>query len=138
LVVAEQDMGIGEKGKVSATLTQLTKDYQTNMKALREATLKAGKFAWQMLWTGGAADSIGGTGLGPLVSKNGCATTMRARCAADSPSQKRAMAYGMSGQPHTRSADLLQVRRRLRLRRQNADRERRGRLPYLTYLPVSI
>ena len=41
-------MGIGQEGKVSATLTQLTKDYQANMKALREATLKAGKFAWQV------------------------------------------------------------------------------------------
>jgi len=42
------DMGIGQEGKASATLTQLTKDYQANMKALREATLKAGKFAWQV------------------------------------------------------------------------------------------
>lgn len=42
------DMGIGQQGKVSPTLTQLTKDYQANMKALREATLKAGKFAWQV------------------------------------------------------------------------------------------
>eukprot|EP01043_Picozoa_sp_COSAG02_P026246 COSAG02_NODE_1506_length_12232_cov_420.616088_9_plen_188_part_00 len=42
------DMGIGQEGKVSPTLTQLTKDYQANMKALREATLKAGKFAWQV------------------------------------------------------------------------------------------
>jgi hypothetical protein len=68
----------------------------------------------QMLWTGGAADSIGGTGLGPLVTKGAsCATTMRTLCAADSPSQKRAMGYGMSGQPHTRSADLLQVRPKL-------------------------
>lgn len=41
-------MGIGKEGTVSPTLTQLTKDYQTNMKALREATLAAGKFAWQV------------------------------------------------------------------------------------------
>ena len=103
-------MGIGQEGKASATLTKLTKDYQANMKALREATLAAGKFAWQMLWTGGAPDSIGGTGLHPLVGKGaGCATTMRAMCSATSPSQTRAMGYGMSGQPHTRSADLLQV-----------------------------
>ena len=38
-------MGIGQEGKASPVLTQLTKDYQANMKALREATLKAGKFA---------------------------------------------------------------------------------------------
>ena len=32
----------------------------------------------QMLWTGGAADSIGGTGLSTLVRKQGCAETLRA------------------------------------------------------------
>jgi hypothetical protein len=64
--------------------------------------------AWQMLWTGGASDSIGGTGLHPLVGKSGCAATMRSMCAAKSTPQMRAMAYGMSGQPHTRSTDLLQ------------------------------
>ena len=63
-----------------------------------------------MLWTGGAPDSIGGTGLHPLVGKEGCAAQMRTLCAADSPSQTRAMAYGMSGHSSTRSADLLQVR----------------------------
>ena len=30
------------------------------------------------------------------------------RCNASSPAQTRAMAYGMSGQPATRSADLIQ------------------------------
>ena len=37
---------------------QLTKDYQKNMAALRNATLEAGKFAWQMLWTGGAGKMV--------------------------------------------------------------------------------
>lgn len=64
----------------------------------------------QMLWTGGEADSIGGTGLHPLVDAEGCAAQMRTLCAADSPSQTRAMAYGMSGRSNTRSPDLLQVR----------------------------
>jgi hypothetical protein len=61
-----------------------------------------------VLWTGGASDSIGGTGLHPLVSKGSCATAMRSLCDAKSPSQTRAMGYGMSGQPHSRSADLMQ------------------------------
>ena len=72
-------------------LTQMTVDYQKNMKALREAALNAGKFvsmlqywmfpmvrlsqgapviciaqAWQMLWTGGDEDSIGGGSTAPL------------------------------------------------------------------------
>ena len=53
--------------------------------ALRTATLNAGKFAWQMLWTGGAPDSIGGTGLGPLVGKASCAANLRAMCDKNSP-----------------------------------------------------
>ena len=51
-----QDMGLAINGP---ELQQLTKDYQANMAALRNATLAAGKFAWQMLWSGGDPDSIG-------------------------------------------------------------------------------
>ena len=107
-----QDMGfkcpLGDEKCNDPRLVQLTKDYQKNMAALRNATLEAGKFAWQMLWTGGAEDSIGGTGLHPLVSKGSCATAIRSMCTATSPAQTRAMGYGMSGQPNTRSADLMQ------------------------------
>ena len=80
------------------------------MAALREAVLNAGKFSWQMLWTGGAADNIGGTGLGPLVSKGStCASTLRSFCNSSSPPQTRAMAYGLSGgDPAIPSAELLQ------------------------------
>jgi hypothetical protein len=35
--------------------------WETNMAALQAHTLGLGKFAWQMLWTGGAADSTGNT-----------------------------------------------------------------------------
>lgn len=84
-----QDMGL-----TSADLAQLTSDYEDNMAALRNATLEAGKFAWQMLWTGGSDTNIGGTGLGPLVQKGSCAATLRSLCTADSPAQTRAMAYG--------------------------------------------
>jgi hypothetical protein len=77
-------------------LVQLTKDYQANMAALRNATLNAGKFAWQMLWTGGADDAIGGTGIGPQVRKATCASDLRKLCSATSPAQTRAMAYGFN------------------------------------------
>lgn len=86
-----EDMGLSK-----ADLAQLTVDYQANMQALQKATLAAGKFAWQMLWTGGAADNIGGTGLGPLVNKASCAADLRALCAKDNPAQTRAMAYGFT------------------------------------------
>jgi hypothetical protein len=73
-------------------LVKMTADYQTNMKALREACLKAGKFAWQMLWTGGAEDAIGGGSTKPLVTKENCAATLRSMCNMSSPAQTRAMA----------------------------------------------
>ena len=40
-----EDMGL-----TPADLTQLTVDYLGNMAALRAAVLKAGKFAWQVLY----------------------------------------------------------------------------------------
>ena len=86
-----QDMGL-----TTPDLVQLTRDYHANMAALRNATLAAGKFAWQMLWTGGADTNIGGTGLGPLVSQGSCAASLRSFCSADSPTQTRAMAYGFN------------------------------------------
>lgn len=85
-----EDMGL-----TKTDLLQLTKDYQKNMAALRNATINAGKFAWQMLWTGGPPDNIGGTGLRPLVRKSSCAEDLRSLCNASSPAQTRAMAYGL-------------------------------------------
>jgi ABC-type transport system involved in cytochrome bd biosynthesis fused ATPase/permease subunit len=73
-------------------LVQLTTDYQKNMQALREAALDAGKFAWQMLWTGGEPDGIGDGSLSPLVTVQNCATELRSMCRMDSPAQTRAMA----------------------------------------------
>ena len=64
-------------------LVQLTNDYQKNMQALREAALDAGKFAWQMLWTGGDPDGIGGGSLSPLVTTGGCAAQLRSMCRMD-------------------------------------------------------
>lgn len=51
-----QDMGFrcthGDRACNDPKLTRLTADWQQNMAALRNATLNAGKFAWQMLWSG--------------------------------------------------------------------------------------
>jgi len=106
------DMGFNcSKGDLQCTdprLAQLTADYQRNMAALRNATLNAGKFAWQMLWTGGAEDAIGWTSLSTLVTQDNCAAALRGMCSEHSPAQTRAMAYGMSGQPETRSPTLIE------------------------------
>ena len=88
-------------------LVQLTADYQKNMKALREAVLAAGKFAWQMLWTGGCETCIGGGSLQPLVTKTNCAPTLRDMCNMSSPAQTRAMAYGLNG-TSDKPSDLMQ------------------------------
>jgi hypothetical protein len=98
-----EDMGL-----TKSDLVQLTKDYEANMAALRNATLNAGKFAWQMLWTGGAPDNIGGTGLSPLVKKNTCAADLRSLCTATSPAQTRAMAYGLNTDDPAVLPDLKQ------------------------------
>jgi len=84
------DMGLVRH---SPEIIQLTKDYHANMEALRTATIQAGKFSWQMLWTGGAPDAIGGTCPRPLVNQPTCADNLRELCKPDSPSQTRAMMY---------------------------------------------
>lgn len=89
---ATADMGL-----TPADLAQLTAAYDANMAALRAATLAAGKFSWQMFWTGGAADAKGDTCPGPLVHQATCAADLRALCAADSPQQvNRTMMYAFS------------------------------------------
>jgi hypothetical protein len=100
-----EDMGFT---KGDPRLVQLTKDYQANMAVLRNATLTAGKFAWQMLWTGGADDSIGGTGLGPHVHKSTCASDLRQLCQATSPAQTRAMGYGFNTPDPKELPDLME------------------------------
>jgi len=77
-----EDMGL-----TTADLTQLTKDYLKNMQALRAAVLAAGKFVWQMLWTGGSDSSIGSTCPKPQVQQASCAANLRALCNATSAAQ---------------------------------------------------
>lgn len=93
-----EDMGLTQDD-----LNQLSKDYLANMAALRAAVLKAGKFAWQMLWTGGADDGIGSTCPRPPVQKASCAANLRQLCNASSAAQTRAMMYAFSpgGCDHT-------------------------------------
>ena len=40
---------------------KITNAYHANMDVLRSKTLEVGKFAWQLLWTGGDEKSVGGT-----------------------------------------------------------------------------
>lgn len=82
-----------DMGLTQADLNQLTDDYLENMSALRNATLAMGKFAWQMLWTGGATDNVGGTCPEPLVKQASCASDLRSLCNASSGAQTRAMMY---------------------------------------------
>lgn len=86
-----EDMGLSKDD-----LTGLTADYRRNMNALRNATLAAGKFSWQMLWTGGADNQIGTTGPQPLVTQGSCAADLRKLCNATSPAQTRGMMYAFS------------------------------------------
>ena len=48
------------------------------------------------LWTGGAANSKGGTCPTPIVTNTSCAMALRALCTATSPPQKRAMMYSFA------------------------------------------
>ena len=89
-----EDMGLSK-----SDLVQLTQDYQANMEKLRKATLAAGKFSWQMLWTGGADNNMGSTCPKPLVTQANCASALRQLCSATSPSQTRGMMYSFRSRP---------------------------------------
>ena len=92
---ATQDMGL-----TPADLQQLTASYTANMAAVRQRVLQAGKFSWQMLWTGGGTGDSdrGSTCPAPLVRADaaGCRADLARLCAADAPQQSRAMMYAFS------------------------------------------
>ena len=95
---------VNDTGMTAADLTSITAAYDHNMLALKNYTLAQGKFSWQMLWTGGAANGKGSTCPSPLVNNVSCATQLRALCTAASPAQTRTMMYafypgGCSGDP---------------------------------------
>eukprot|EP00037_Helgoeca_nana_P001449 m.26951 g.26951 ORF g.26951 m.26951 type:complete len:453 (+) comp11861_c0_seq1:244-1602(+) len=74
---------------------QITDSYHVNMDALRDRTLAAGKFAWQLLWTGGDETSVGGTCPHAIVEQQGCAAQLRSMCNETAPPQTRAMMYAL-------------------------------------------
>ena len=106
---ATEDMGLTKQD-----LQQLTDSYHANMAVLNATLLAAGKFSWQMLWTGGAPDSVGSTCPSPLVRKATCAADLRALCQASSPAQSRALMYGFA--PGERGGRLIPGRHRSRVR----------------------
>merc|ERR1711896_123931 len=62
-----------------------------------------------MLWTGGSADSVGGTCPTPIVQESTCAENLRSMCAADSLPQTRAMMYSFGpGGCHGDPSNLTQ------------------------------
>ena len=75
---------------------QITDAYHANMDKLREATLSAGKFAWQLLWTGGDELGVGNTCPHAIVSQKGCAAALRSLCNETAPPQTRAMMYALN------------------------------------------
>lgn len=79
-------------------LESITADYYKNMAALTNVTLSRGKFAWQLFYTGGPADSVGSTGPRPLVHAATCAADLRALCNATSPAQTRTLMYGFEAE----------------------------------------
>jgi hypothetical protein len=94
---------ISDMGLTPADLTQLTASYEATMAALRVRLLAGGRFSWQMLWTGGAADAVGQTCPSPLVRKATCAADLRALCAAGSPqyvNRTLMYAFGPGGCSH--------------------------------------
>ena len=81
---------------------KITNAYHANMDVLRSKTLEVGKFAWQLLWTGGDEKSVGGTVPSPVVVKTQCANILRSLCTVDAPPQTRAMMFALNtprGQP---------------------------------------
>lgn len=88
---------VEDTGMSTADLVSITAAYDTNMEVLQEYTLSQGKFAWQMLWTGGSPTSKGSTCPSPLVNKQSCASDLRALCSPTSPqNQNRTMMYAFS------------------------------------------
>ena len=74
---------------------RITAAYHANMDALRQRTLAAGKFAWQLLWTGGRETGVGSTCPEAIVSQRNCAAQLRSLCSMEAPPQTRAMMYAI-------------------------------------------
>eukprot|EP01050_Picozoa_sp_SAG11_P009561 SAG11_NODE_909_length_6586_cov_11.216433_6_plen_214_part_00 len=101
-----------DTGLQLADWARITASYHANMDALREKTLSAGKFAWQLMWTGGAETGVGGTVPRPIVSRQQCASNLRSLCNETAPPQTRAMMYALSG-PRGAPSNLTAVKQDL-------------------------
>ena len=84
-----------DTGLQGAKWQQITDAYNANMEALRVKVLAAGKFAWQLMWTGGSEAQKASTCPHAIVSKASCASDLRALCNATAPPQTRAMMYAL-------------------------------------------
>ncbi len=84
---------VNDTGMTTNDLVSITNDYNANMWALQNYTMQQGKFSWQLLWTGGAADSKGSTCPSPIVNNASCAATLREMCTPASLPQTRTMMY---------------------------------------------
>ena len=72
-----QDMGL-----TKADLLQLTASFEANMMALRNRTIKEGKFAWQLMTNERVGDS-----------PSSCRASLEKYCKPDAPPQSEAMYY---------------------------------------------
>ena len=90
---ATRDMGL-----TPAQLLQLTADYEATMAELRLRVLSAGKFSWQMLWTGDLANGTGSTCPKTIVSAGAteCTADLTRLCAPGALPQSEAMMYSFS------------------------------------------
>jgi hypothetical protein len=84
-----------DTGLKGAAWQQITDAYNANMEALRQKTLAAGKFAWQLMWTGGSVSQKASTCPHAIVSQHSCAATLRTLCNESAPPQTRAMMYAL-------------------------------------------
>lgn len=87
-----------DTGLAGAAWQQITNAYNANMEALRVKTLAAGKFAWQLMWTGGVATQKASTQPQAIIQQSNCAAELRVQCNATAPPQTRAMMYGLQVQ----------------------------------------
>jgi hypothetical protein len=104
-----EDIGLTEP-----QVLKLTTDFRATMDKLRNKTLAEGKFAWQMLFNDEQTpdDAVAETQMFPLVrNATSCAADLRRSCRADSPTQTRAIGYGLTRKAGSRDpADLVHLK----------------------------
>jgi hypothetical protein len=76
-----------------AWVLQTATTHSVNVEMDGFSALQAGKFAWQLLWTGGDESGVGSTGPHPIVTNSSCASDFRSLCIETAPPQTRAMMF---------------------------------------------